>query len=434
VGSTLRSAVEGGRVAHAYLLSGPRGVGKTTTARLLAMALNCPDRTDGEPCGVCASCEPIWAGKSTMDVVEMDGASNRGVDDARDLRERAMYAATREDRYRVFILDEAHMLTTEAWNALLKLIEEPPPRLILAFATTEPQKIEQTASPIISRCQTFEFRRVADADIRERLRQILEREGVEAERQALRTIAAQADGGVRDALSLTDQVLSFSGDSLTSRDVDRILGLVPEERYLELLELMAARDRAGVFEYAKGLLDDGLDPAQFLRGLGEALRAAMVLKLAPRSDLAAVRDDLRDRFQIAADAASPADWMRRMAAASDFDASGVLGRTARPRIHLEVLLLRLVSMESTVSLEEVLSALGAPRMEGHDPPEPGPVERSAAKTAAAAVPPPAAKPAPEPELDRGRVTFEQVSPEATLKKLDPRFAAAKAILDLEFRD
>src|SRR5512139_242278 len=175
VSDTLRAAVARGRVGHAYLFCGPRGVGKTTAARVLAMALNCPDRAaSGEPCGVCESCERIWSGRTSLDVVEIDAASNRGVDDARDLRERAMYAPTEETRWKVYIVDEAHMLTREAWNALLKILEEPPPRVIFIFATTEPQKIQQAAAPILSRCQRFDFRRIGVSDIVERLRGVLE--------------------------------------------------------------------------------------------------------------------------------------------------------------------------------------------------------------------------------------------------------------------
>jgi len=323
------------------------------------MALNCPDRKDGEPCGACESCTSIWSGRTSLDVVEIDAASNRGVDDARDLRERAMYAPSDESRYKVYIIDEAHMLTREAWNALLKILEEPPPRVIFVFATTEPQKIRQSASPVLSRVQRFDFRRVGVTDLVARLAQVLELEGVTADADALLPIARRAEGGVRDALSLLDQVLSFSGDKVSAEDVRKMLGLVEEERFIELLDIIHGGDRAAVFPFVQALLDDGYDLAEFVQGLGDTLRAVLALRLDPAADATELSSEARASLAAVGERFSAEDLLRLLVATADFESAGRFRRSAQPRIQVEVLLLRLASLDSSVELAELLDRLGA---------------------------------------------------------------------------
>jgi len=413
VAAALRGAVAQGRVAHGYLFAGPRGVGKTTAARILAMALNCERRTsagEGEPCGECDPCRRIWTGAANLDVVELDAASNRGVDDARDLRERAMYAASTEAGSKVYIVDEAHMLTREAWNALLKILEEPPARVVFVFATTEPQKIANTAAPILSRLQRFDFRRIGPHAIVARLKEVAKAEQLSVEDDALHLIAKSANGGMRDALSLLDQVLSFGEGPVTAGRVREVLGLIPDELYGEMLRTIVGRDPAGVFPLVERLLEGGADLGEFVNGAAETLRALLLVGVGGQPEgtteglLAVVREY--------APQLPPGDIVRLLTILSDSEER--LSRSANTRLLVEVLLLRWAMLDRTVELSEVIEALGK-----------GEGGRGKGTTAPASVPapavpvPPPSSPVPgqklEPTLDNVRSIWAHVISDARAK-------------------
>jgi len=396
VAAVLRGAVLRGRVGHGYLLTGPRGVGKTTAARILAMALNCANRTpEGDPCGECETCSRIWSGGASLDVVEIDAASNRGVDDARDLRERAMYAASQAGHHKVYIVDEAHMLTREAWNALLKILEEPPPGVVFVFATTEPQKIAQTAAPVLSRLQRFDFRRIGPAAIRARLTEVLAAEGIPADDDALTIIARHADGGMRDALSLLDQCLSFGEGRVTAARVREVLGLVPDELYDEVLRLVVERDAAGVFTLVERLLVSGADLGEFLVGASEMLRALLMVQVgATPEGLTEAAEQVIARYK---DALVPGDVLRMLKLLAESEAS--LRRSANARLVAETLLLRWVMLDRLVDLQAVLEGGAPPAPASPRAPAPRPSPPSApspSRGAAPSTPPAAPTVAPEP--------------------------------------
>jgi DNA polymerase-3 subunit gamma/tau len=290
---TLKNAIRLGRVAHAYLFAGTRGVGKTTTARVLAKALNCESGPTADPCNTCQSCLEITQGVS-FDIMEIDGASNRGIDEIRDLRERLRYLPSR-GQYKIYIIDEVHMLTKEAFNALLKTLEEPPPHVVFIFATTELEKIPYT---ILSRCQRFEFKRVTLAGIVEQLEHIVQSEGITISHASLLRVAKAAEGSMRDAQSLLDQVVAFCGLDVQDDDVSRLLGTVQSETLAQCLEALFHQDAATALHIVSVLQDEGHEASGIVRALLEGLRHVMVLKtvespddLIPLSetDLAALR-------------------------------------------------------------------------------------------------------------------------------------------------
>lgn len=275
VRTALTNALETGRIAHAYLFAGPRGTGKTSTAKILAKAVNCEHGPTPNPCNKCQNCVRINDGTS-MDVFEIDAASNRGIDEIRDLREKVAFAPV-NGRYKVYIIDEVHMLTTEAFNALLKTLEEPPPHVIFILATTEPHKIPAT---IHSRCQRFDFKRVTDSDIVKRMREVADGSGIAADDDALQLIAVQADGGMRDALSLLDQC-GVMAERVSAETVRSVLGIVGREALRELVKAIGEGNVPEALELLEALLAGGKDVKQIITELAEYLRAVLLYKASP---------------------------------------------------------------------------------------------------------------------------------------------------------
>jgi DNA polymerase-3 subunit gamma/tau len=378
VTDTLKNAILHNRVAHGYIFSGARGVGKTTCARILAKALNCVNGPAVTPCGVCDSCRDIASSKS-VDVIEIDAASNRGIDEIRELRENARYLPAR-DRNKVFIIDEAHMLTSEAFNALLKTLEEPPPRCYFILATTEAHKLPTT---IQSRCQKFAFRLLEYSEVVSRLQEVCAAEKIEADEGSLGVLAEAAAGSLRDALSLLDQVIAGCGEKLSEAEVQRLLGIVPAKFLGEVVEAMVAADPERVLGHVQQLASEGHEPAAFLGELTRFIRNLMIARSAgAASPLLEVPSDARAALERLSAALAEEDWVRFFQIL--LRAQSELRYSLEPRFHLELALLKLVHARRLTSLEGLLAELKEfGKSSGSPPPK--------AEAAARAVPPVAAR-------------------------------------------
>ena len=350
--ATLGNAVSTGRIAHCYLFCGPRGTGKTTTARILAKMLNCSQRSGPDPCDECASCTSIAEGTS-MDVLEIDGASNNSVDDVRELREVVRYVPT-GGGYKIYIIDEVHMLSTAAFNALLKTLEEPPARVVFVFATTEVQEVPQT---ILSRCQRFNFRRIPTSAIAAHLSTIAQAEGIEAEEEALFLLAQRADGALRDAESLMDQVVSFEHDRISEPGVRQVLGLVDGRTFFELSQALAVGAAAEVLEIVARVVEEGGDIEEFVRGFTEHSRHLLSTKVQGRAAQVEVADAERARLVEAAAAFAEEDLLRIMQMLLDLESD--LRRSPQPRFRVEIALVRAAKMGRAVDVATLLKKLEA---------------------------------------------------------------------------
>ena len=348
---TLQNAIEQGRTAHGYIFSGHRGIGKTTVARILAMALNCrsKDHPVPEPCGICESCTEIRAGNS-VDVIEIDAATNRGIDEIRELREAARYRPAR-DRFKIYILDEAHQITDAAFNALLKTLEEPPEHIVFMLATTQPEDIPQT---IRSRCQHFSFRAVKFDDITGQLRDLVRREKIEADDAALSLLAEAGDGSMRDALSILDQAIACCGDRVTAESVRNLVGAAPSHILEEVMQAVARGASDEVLRQVDNLISEGHSPTHFARQIVRFLRNATVAKVAGKdSPLLQISTEERERVARVAELFGEEDLTRHLQIM--LRTHSELGYKQEQRFHLELGLLKMAHAQRLLPIEQLLS-------------------------------------------------------------------------------
>lgn len=350
VTGTLTRAINQHRIAHAYLFGGPRGVGKTTVARILAKALNCKEGDTAEPCGVCESCVQITEGRS-LDVLEIDAASNRGVDDVRNLRENIRFAPS-TGRRRVVIVDEVHMFTKEAFNAFLKTLEEPPEHAVFILATTD---VHQVPPTVLSRCQRFEFRRLDAAEVAMHLTLLSEKEGLALEPGAAAILARRSDGSLRDGLSLLDQMIGFSGKNVTEADVITALGLIRSDRFFEVTRMVRESDLANTFSFVASLMDTGADLSDFVRGLMEHLLLLLRVNVLKSAEGLALTPEERRMYEAEAPQFVEGDLLRMLKLTAETETS--LRGSYNPRLRVEMLLQRLSRLDRTIELAQLLSTI-----------------------------------------------------------------------------
>uniref|UniRef100_A0A7V2ZKS1 DNA polymerase III subunit gamma/tau n=1 Tax=Ignavibacterium album TaxID=591197 RepID=A0A7V2ZKS1_9BACT len=347
---TLKNSLRKNRIAHAYIFTGPRGVGKTTTARILAKALNCLNPVDFEPCNQCEMCKAINEMQS-MDIIEIDAATNRGIDEVRTLRESVKYAPTL-GKYKVYIIDEVHMLTTESFNAFLKTLEEPPSHTIFVFATTDIHKVPPT---IISRCQRFDFRRLQIETIKQQLKKIAVEEKIKIDDKALTIIAKKADGAMRDAQSYFDQVVAFCGEEVESETVSKILNLIDEETYFSISDAITSKNFQIVFDTINIIYQNGWDFTDFLDGLIEHFRNILTVVLTNKTNQIECAEIYKSKYLQASKEFSKGDLLRILHFLSRSQQE--LRFSNNQKLKLEIILSHLIGLEKSLTISEIISAI-----------------------------------------------------------------------------